>query len=111
MQPQTQPYRFISIDHFDARSGLKRCIPPGVGASTGDSPIAIADFWRDANGRILLRATLRKACYSFAVLLHNGTPIPDEEVEDFGWYVSDQLIKWVFGHDDEPFEELVFEED
>lgn len=100
-------YIFVSVHKFDARRGLKRCGIPGIGVSVVGFPMVNADFWRQADGTVLLRAVRVKEALSFAVRRSNGLPLSERQMEGFSWFVSEQLLRWVVDDDDEPFLELL----
>ena len=96
------------IPHFDARRGYKKCDMPGVGAShVGDRRIAHAHFWRDRSNNVVARFTCTEYQYSFEARLASGATIPENQMEDFGTYVSEVLALWlVEGVDDNPSTEI-----
>ena len=102
------PYSLIEIPLFDARSGLSRCSPPGIGASVQGYPNPIADFWRSPSGSIMLRVTLRKERRAFEARLASGKPIQERNFEKFAWFVSRQILRWATCIDEEPFDEISF---
>lgn len=102
------PYSIIEVPIFDARSSLKRCSLPGVGASVDGHPKANADFWWSPEGSVMLKTRLLTSQYAFEARLATGLPIPERSLSDFGWYVSDQLLRWATNIDDVPFEEDSF---
>jgi len=102
------PYSIIEVSIFDARSGLKKCSLPGVGASVDGYPKGNADFWWSPTGSIMLKTRVLKSQYAFEARLATGLPIPERLLSDFGWYVSDHLLRWATQIDDVPFEEASF---
>ena len=101
-------YSFIEIPNFNARSGLKRCSPPAIGASVQGYPSASAYFWRSPRGSIMLRVTLRKERHAFEARLASGKPIQERNFEKFAWFVSRQILRWATCIDEEPFDEISF---
>lgn len=102
------PYSIIEVPIFDARSGLNRCSLPGVGASVDGYPKGNAGFWWSPTGSIMLKTRVLKSQYAFEARLASGQPISERSLSDFGWYVSDQLLRWATQIDDVPFEEASF---
>ena len=97
-------FKLIGIPAFDARRGHRRCRLPGVGVSVaGSRTSAIADFWKNPQGRLVIRFSsqgYREHCQG---LLASGGPIPDARLDEFGEYVIAVLAEWlVEGVDDTP---------
>lgn len=97
------PFKLIEIPAFDARKGYRRCRLPGVGASAVGYPGAIADFWRDAEGGLVMRLSSQGYREHCRALLHNGQPVPDARLNELGAYMSGVLMQWLIdGVDDTP---------
>ena len=96
-------FKLNEIGTFDARRGFKRCSLPGVGVSYEGGPSAIADFWRDRTGRLVVRFSSQGYIFHFEALLVSGKQILEDKMEDFGQYVVDMLLEWLTeGVDDLP---------
>ena len=94
-------YKLIEIGAFDARRGYRRCTLPGVGVYVGRS-MAVADFWHDSEGRLVVRLSCQGYTYHFGAALISGKPIPERRMEDFGEYVVEVLSEWLVWGPDEP---------
>lgn len=101
-------YVLTEIANFDARRGYTKCVLPGVGSSfANDSRRADADFWRNKNGNVAVRFSSQGYRFSFEACLRSGAHIPDDQLDDFGMFVSELLILWIVeGVDDTPDTEL-----
>jgi hypothetical protein len=96
-------FKLIPISGFDARRGYKRCPLPGVGIVLPKRQTAIADFWRDRTGKLVVRFSSQGYRFSFRGLLVSGKEIPDNKIEEFGLYIDDVLFDWLIeGVDDWP---------
>jgi len=96
-------YELESTEPFDARRGYTRCPLPGVGASYQGEPGAIADFWRDRSGNLVLRLSSRGYVYHYQARLAAGGPVPDSELDYFGELLAEALARWIVeGVDDAP---------
>ena len=96
-------FQFVGIAPFDARRGYRRCSPPGVGVSFVDRPGAVADFWRDRSGEVVMRFSSRGYDYHCKARLKSGGPVPEDQMEDFADWVADVLLEWIVdGVDDDP---------
>jgi hypothetical protein len=95
-------FKLEDIDEFDARRGYKRCVIPGVGTHVGKRQ-AIADFWKDRNGNLVVRFSSQGYQYHFKGLLASGRQIPEDQMEEFSEWVSERLLDWIIeGVDDYP---------
>lgn len=101
-------FSLIEINKFDARRGYKRCSSPGVGVSLGRDDLgqdikAVADFWKDPLGRIVVRFSSGGYTYHFEAMLTSGKQIPENKMGDFEDYVMEVLTEWLIeGIDDLP---------
>ncbi len=96
-------FKLIEIAAFDARRGYRRCVLPGVGASSIGGPSAIADVWKDASGRLVFRFSSQGYQLHCQGLLSSGLPIPEKKLGEFVDYVSGVLLEWLNeGVDDTP---------
>lgn len=102
-------FRLEEIASFDARRGYRRCALPGVGCTPGVHPWlpvrpihCTADFWRNRTGGVVVRFfSTQPYTFHFAASLSDGKQIPDEDLEEFGDYISEMLLDWG-GADDAP---------
>ena len=97
-------FRLVSIAAFDARRGLRKCQPPGVGVTVeGRAGSAEASFWRDRDGALVVRFSSQGYRLHFLATLPSGGPVPPTAMDDFSSYVSDTLFDWLIeGVDDMP---------
>ncbi len=86
----------MGIPRFDARRGYKRCSVPGLGVSWSEGwpPSALADFWRDRAGRLVVRFSSLGYVYHFEAMLGSGEGIPDTKLQAFQEYVEEVLADW-----------------
>ena len=101
---RTQPqFELTSIAAFDARRGYTRCSLPGIGVSFVGEPGALADFWRDRSGKLVVRFSSRGYVYHMEAHLASGGQIPEGEMGSFGEWVRDAMVEWIVdGVDDMP---------
>jgi hypothetical protein len=100
-------YVFTEIDGFDARKGYTKCPVPGVGAHIERGKSAVADFWRNRAGHVVVRFASQGYRSSFEVRLADGGSVPDRQFEDFTEHVGELVHLWlVEGVDDVPSTEL-----
>ncbi len=96
-------FRLVQIASFDARRGCKRCALPGAGVSSVGGRSAVADFWRDAGGRLVIRFSSQGYQEHCEGLRATGEPVADREMDEFGAFVSEALLDWLIeGVDDTP---------
>ena len=108
-------FTLVEINAFDARLGYKRCTLPGVSyvppvdPSSPYRPIPVtADFWRNRTGGLVVRFSSNQPyVFHFLGLLTNGESVAEEDIEDFGMYISEVLFDWG-GADDPPDPEFSF---
>lgn len=101
------PYVLTEIDGFDARKAYTRCLIPGAGTSLGRGRTAVAEFWRDRSGNVVVRFSSQGYRFSFEATLPDGGPIADRQMEHFAGHVMDLVHLWlVEGVDDVPSTEL-----
>ncbi len=94
---QARPRRSIRSHRRSVRASH------GVGVKVADSPIAVADFWRDGSGQLVMRFFSNSYDYHCQATLKSGGPIPEDQMEDFADWVVDVLFEWVIdGVDDDP---------
>lgn len=102
-QLKSSKFKLVEIDYFDARRGYKRCSIPGVGCSDAPGFNAIADFWRDQTGRLVVRLSCRGYIYHLGASLVSGKNVPENIMEEFSQYVMHTLRNWLLeGVDDLP---------
>lgn len=89
-------FSVTGISDLDAR-GLRRCVTPGVGCSSGGKSSSVADFWRSKDGAVLMRISWMGYSWSFRALTSSGEPIPNEKrsMDAFGDFVIQELLRWV----------------
>jgi hypothetical protein len=87
-------YALSGISSFDARRGYARCNPPGVGVSD-ERQGALADFWRDRTGRVVVRFSSRGYIYHMEAVLVSGKDIRERQMDDFSDWVADVLLQWM----------------
>jgi len=96
-------FQLVEVAPFDARRGYRRCSPPGVGASFVGRPGAVADFWRDRSGEVVMRFSSQGYDYHCRARLKSGGPVREDQMEDFADWVADVLFEWIIeGVDDGP---------
>ena len=96
-------YSFTQIDDFDARSGYKRCVIPGVVIATPRRIKLVADLWRNRQRQIVVRFSVLDDRYSYSVKHTTGDELEDEDIDDFSFYMSYLLLRWSSeGIDDSP---------
>lgn len=99
---KTPSFKFIEIDSFDARQGLTRCPIPGVGVHTHNQ-VGNADFWRNADGDVLVRFESAGYRYSFRARSRSGAAIDGSQFVEFTARVDELLLAWLCdGVDDTP---------
>jgi hypothetical protein len=66
-----------------------------VGVSYERGPSALADFWRDRTGKLVVRFSSQGYIFHLEAALTSGKPIPEDKLNDFGEYVSNILLEWL----------------
>ena len=104
---------FKEVDNFDARSGYRRCSPPGVGTSIARGQSAVADFWRNSTDNVFVRFTSREYVYCYECYLVSGDKIEDSLSEgEFAYFIMELLLLWLCqGIDDGPLTNVTQEID
>jgi len=98
-----RPFKAAETGAFDARRGFHRFDPPGVEVELDGHPKAVADLWRDPEGRVRARLTSNGWVESVEVMRVNGKPITDRDTGALMDYVTDLVFYWVIeGIDDTP---------
>jgi hypothetical protein len=96
IQNEPTKFKLTPINRFDARRGYKRCSVPGVGvAIQGRRQTAVADFWLNPEGTLVVRFTCGEADIHFAASEVFGDQIKDCDLDEFGEFVSDTLYEWI----------------
>lgn len=76
---------------------------PGVGVTCGRDTSALANFWRDRTGKLVVRFSSQGYIFHLEATLASGKPIPENKLNDFGEYVANILLDWLIeGADDLP---------
>ncbi len=88
-------FKLVEIDAFDARCGYKRCAPPGIGIFFIEGPNAIADFWRNRTGSLVVRLSSQGYVFHFEARRNNGKKISVDDMVEFEEYVADMLEDWI----------------
>lgn len=94
-------FRLVEVDAFDARRGYTRCTPPGVGIFFVDGPNAIADFWRNRAGSLVVRLSSQGYVFHLEALRTDGKTISVDDMTEFEEYVADTLDEWIIEGVDE----------
>ena len=92
--------RFVRVPSFDARRGLRRCVPGGAGVFLGRSHAEV-DFWRNLDGELLLRFSSYGYRYSYKAMLVHGGAVPDEMLDLLSEEISEVLLQWLVDGPDE----------
>ena len=84
------------IDWFSARRGYRRCDPSGIGVGVGgrrETPNA--SFWWNPEGNLVGHMRCAGEQFHFEAKRAGGSPIRQEDLEQFQEYVSDVLVRWI----------------
>src|SRR5664280_2502296 len=104
-RPKHPKVRLVPISAFDARRGYKRCTLPGVGCG---EPYLTTDFWRNRTGGLVVRFSSNEPyVFQFEAFLADGRPVPEEDIDEFGYYIMDVLSDWG-GTDESPDPDFMF---
>lgn len=102
MSKKVPPFNFVEVDNFDARRGLTRYPIPGV-VVHAHSQVGTADFWRNADGDVLVRFESPGYRYSFRARAGSGAAVAPDQLHDFEAHVEKLLLAWLCdGVDDTP---------
>ena len=110
-EPPRRIFRYVSIDAFDARRGYQRCMPTGVGMNWESGESAVADFWNDRAGRLVIRCKSGSEILHLEVTHNDGRNLSDADMGAFQADVIELLMEWLVEGTDEMPDSCYYQDD